>query len=88
MQPCIEEICEVALRLIVAYLDRVFPHRAGVHPKNRGRTGVDLFNTQNLLARISKVGFSIKKLEDPMGFEKAHGESGKVQDEFMNTKME
>ena len=61
-QPIIEEICELAVRLDVAYWDRVFPHRAGIHPKSRGRTGVDPFNAQNLVARISKVGFALKKL--------------------------
>ena len=83
-QPIIEEICELAVLLDVAYWDRVFPHRAGIHPKNRGCTGVDPFNAQNLVARISKVGFALKKLENPMGFEKAHGKAGKLQEEFMD----
>ena len=44
---------------------------SGIHPDNRGGSGVDPFNAQDLVLKISKQGYSETKLEQPMGFEKA-----------------
>ena len=82
-QPTVDEICIIALRHKVATKVKVRHYNAGIHRKNRGGSGVDPFNGQKLTRKITYSGFSFNKLENPMGFEKATGEEGKLQDEFM-----
>ena len=71
MQPSVEEIVKLCLHSGLAVRRNVLPRNCGIHPENRARSGVDPFNAQNLIFRISKQGYSETKPENPMGFEKA-----------------
>ena len=58
---------------------KVMPQNTGIHPENRGKTGVDPLNAQNLTLEITLQGYSETRLENPMGFEKQL--KGKLHDE-------
>ena len=71
MQPAVDKIVEISLEHDAACKKYILGRRCGIHPENRGRTGVDPLNAQNLTLKISLQGYSESKLENPMGFEKA-----------------
>ena len=84
MQPAVDKIVELCLENDAACKKYVLGRRCGIHPENRGRTGVDPINAQNLTLKISLQGFSETKLENPMGFEKAlTGPAASAQEAFM-----
>ena len=71
MQPSVDKIVKLAIASGLATRRIVLARHCGIHPDNRGGSGVDPFNAQNLVLKISKQGYSETKLEQPMGFEKA-----------------
>ena len=71
MQPSVDKIVNLAMESGLATRRIVLARHCGIHPDNRGGSGVDPFNAQNLVLKISKQGYSETKLEQPMGFEKA-----------------
>ena len=71
MQPAVDKIVQMSLEAKVAVRKNILPRNCGIHPKNKGETGVDPFNAQNLAKKITLMGYSETKLENPMGFEKA-----------------
>ena len=84
MQPAVDNIVALSLEAGVAYHKRILGRHCGIHPENRGKTGVDYRNAQNLTLKISRQGYSESKLENPMGFEKAlTGPAASAQEAFM-----
>ena len=85
MQPAVDEIVALCLRTDLAYKKNILGRHCGIHPENRAKTGVDPLNAQNLALKISLQGYPESKLENPMGFEKAHSgtAAASVQNEFM-----
>ena len=84
MQPAVDKIVELCLENDAACKKYILGRRCGIHPDNRGRTGVDPLNAQNLTLKISRQGYSESKLENPMGFEKAlTGPAASAQEAFM-----
>ena len=71
MQPSVDKIVKMATGSGLASKRIILARHCGIHPDNRGGSGVDPFNAQNLVLKISKQGYSETKLEQPMGFEKA-----------------
>ena len=71
MQPSVDQIVQICLEAGLAVKRNIMPRNTGIHPENRGKTGVDPFNAQRLTLKISMQGYSETKLESPMGFEKA-----------------
>ena len=71
MQPSVDKIVKLATGSGLASERIILARHCGIHPDNRGGSGVDPFNAQNLVLKISKQGYSETKLEQPMGFEKA-----------------
>ena len=71
MQPSVDEIVQMCIQEGLAERRNVMPRHTGIHPENRGRTGVDPFNAQKLTLKITIQGYSENKLEQPMGFQKA-----------------
>ena len=71
MQPSVDQIVQMCLDAGLAVKRNIMPRNTGIHPENRGKTGVDPFNAQRLALKISMQGYSETKLESPMGFEKA-----------------
>ena len=84
MQPAVDKTVALSLEADVAYHKHILGRHCGIHPDNRGRTGVDPLNAQNLTLKISRQGYSEPKLENPMGFEKALTEpAASAQEAFM-----
>ena len=84
MQPAVDKIVVICLEHDAACKKYILGRRCGIHPENRGRTGVDPLNAQNLTLKISLQGYSESKLENPMGFEKAlTGPAASAQEAFM-----
>ena len=79
MQPSVDKIVQMCLDVGLAERRNVMPRHTGIHPENRGKTGVDPFNAQKLTLNITIQGYSETKLENPMGFQKAA--AGKLHDE-------
>ena len=79
MQPSVDKIVQMCLDADLAVKRNIMPRNTGIHPENRGKTGVDPFNAQKLTLKISMQGYSETKLENPMGFEKAS--AGPLHDE-------
>ena len=48
MQPAVDSIVEICLNSGLAVRRNVMPRNTGIHPENRGKTGVDPFNAQTL----------------------------------------
>ena len=48
----------------IAWKSHVVPSRAGAHPDNRGKFGIDATHSQNLGNNILKVGWSWRKCAD------------------------
>ena len=71
MQPSVDQIVQMCLGDGVAEKRNIMPRHTGIHPENRGKTGVDPFNAQKLTLNITIQGYSETKLENPMGFQKA-----------------
>ena len=71
MQPSVDKIVQMCLDEGLAEKRNVMPRHTGIHPENRGKTGVDPFNAQKLTLKITIQGYSETKLENPMGFQKA-----------------
>ena len=71
MQPSVDKIVQMCLGEGVAEKRNIMPRHTGIHPENRGKTGVDPFNAQKLTLNITIQGYSETKLENPMGFQKA-----------------
>ena len=71
MQPAVDEIVRLCLQAGVASKRYVHGCNCGIHPTNRGRSGVDPVNAQSSLLMIMQMGYSETKLENPMGFEPA-----------------
>ena len=71
MQPSVDKIVKMCLDEGLAEKRNVMPRHTGIHPENRGKTGVDPFNAQKLTLKITIQGYSETKLESPMGFQKA-----------------
>ena len=71
MQPAVDKIVNMSLETNMATRKNVRSRNCGIHPSNRGGTGVDAINAQDLTLKITKQGYSETKLENPMGFEKA-----------------
>ena len=69
MQPSVDEIVKMCLDAGLATKRRMMPRNTGIHPENRGKTGVDPINAQALTLKITGQGYSETKLEKPMGFE-------------------
>ena len=89
MQPAVVQIVKLCLDAGLAVKKNIHGRNCGIHPSNRAGTGVDPFNAQELLVKISQQGYSEKKLENPMGFEKAElPELQKKQNEFMKRNFE
>ena len=68
MQPSVDQIVQMCLDAGLAVKRNIMPRNTGIHPENRGKTGVDPFNAQKLALKISMQGYSETKLESPMGF--------------------
>ena len=64
-----DHIVELCLDADLAVIKRTHARSCGIHPSHR--TGVVPFNAHNLARKISLRGYSEKKLENPMCFEKA-----------------
>ena len=79
MQPSVDKIVQMCLDVGLAERRNVMPRHTGIHPENRGKTGVDPFNAQKLTLNITIQGYSETKLENPMGSQKAA--AGKLHDE-------
>ena len=71
MQPSVDQIVQMCLADGLAEKRNIMPRHTGIHPENRGKTGVDPFNAQKLTLNITIQGYSETKLENPMGFQKA-----------------
>ena len=69
MQPSVDKIVKMCLEAGLAVKRRIMPRNTGIHPENRGRTGVDPINAHDLTLKITGQGYSDTKLENPMGFE-------------------
>ena len=83
-QPSVDNIVELSLEAGLATKKNILACNCGIHPTNRAGTGVDPFNAQELLIKITLQGYSETKLENPMGFEKAElPELRKKQEAFM-----
>ena len=88
MQPTVDQIVKLCLDADLAFKKNIHGRNCGIHPSSRAGTGVDPFNAQDLLLKISKQGYSERKLENPMGFEKAEiPELRKKQQAFMQKKI-
>ena len=84
MQPAVDKIVTLSLESDVAYRKHILGRHCGIHPENRGKTGVDPMNAQKLTQKISLQGYSESKLENHMGFEKAAtGPAASAQEAFM-----
>ena len=84
MQQAVDNIVALSLEADVAYHKHILGRHCGIRPENRGKTGVDPVNAQNLTQKISLQGYSESKLENPMGFEKAlTGPAASAQEAFM-----
>ena len=84
LQPGVDKIVLLCLDADVAYKKNILGRHCGIHPENRGQTGVDAINAQNLTLKITLQGYSETKLENPMGFEKATpGPAASAQENFM-----
>ena len=79
MQPSVDKIVKMCSDAGLAVKRNIMPRNTGIHPENRGKTGVDPFNAQTLTFKISMQGYSETKLENPMGFERQL--EGKLYDE-------
>ena len=53
MQPAVDNIVALSLEADVAYHKHILGRHCGIHPENRGKTGVDPLNAQNLTLKIS-----------------------------------
>ena len=58
MQPAVDAIVVLCLENNLAYKKMVLVRHCGIRPENRAKTGVDPFNAQNLVHKISLHGFS------------------------------
>ena len=87
MQPSVDKIVQMCLNEGLTEKRNVMPRHTGIHPENRGNTGVDPFNAQKLTLKITIQGYSETKLENPIGFRKAapgplHDEQQAFNDKF------
>jgi len=69
MQPAVDKIVEMFLGGDLASKKKIQGRHCGIHPENRGQTGVDAFSAQRLALEISRQGNWEPMLT--MGFEKA-----------------
>ena len=58
MQPSVDKIVKMATESGLATKRIILARHCGVHPDNRGGSGVDPFNAQNQVLKISKQGYS------------------------------
>ena len=86
LQPAVDEIVQVCLKIDLAYKKNVLGRNCGIHPENRSKAGVDPFNAQNLALIISQQGYSESKLESPNGFRKSRTGTGCISPERIHVK--
>ena len=53
MQPAVDGIVALCLEMNLAYKKNILVRHCGIHPENRAKTGVDPFNAQSLVLKIS-----------------------------------
>ena len=52
LQPAVDQIVDICMGVDLAYGKHVLARQCGIHPENRGKTGVDPVNAQDLTKQI------------------------------------
>ena len=70
LQPAVDQIIDICMGVDLAYRKHLLARHCGIHPENRGKTGVDPVNAQDLTKQKFHVGVLRVQTRKANGFRK------------------